>query len=227
MKTLRNVTSAELVAIAAAGSTTLALPPTTTFGMVPVGWNNAGTRRAVPEFELEIWAPTAVALTAAILYGATLHALTFADIAITFTNATETVNAANHGLLTGDGPIQLTGTLPDTLAASTDYWVIKTGSGTFKLATSLANAMAGTAIAFATDGSGTRKAVAVAATQRVHWQTHDGLLGPAGDGAVALTAQVGYRKRVPHSPRVFAYALVGTLDTGSLAASIIAIQDSE
>ncbi len=225
MKTLRNVLGTELVALAS-GVSALALPPGA-FGLVPDSWNNTGTRRAVPEFELEIWSPTAVALTAAKLYGGTLHPLSISPLTVTYTNATETVNATAHGLFTGDGPFQLTGTLPDTLALATDYWVIKTGTGTFKLAVSFSDAMAGTAIAFGTDGSGSRTMVSVASTQRVWWQTHDGLLGLAADGAVTLTGQVGYRKRVPHSPRVFAYALVGTLDTGTLSAAIIAIQDSE
>ncbi len=223
MKTLRPVFPNELVALAA-GAATLGLPPAS-FGMAQDWWN--GSKRVIPEIELEIWAPGAVALTGAILYAATQHPLAFAPLTVTYTNGSDTVNSTAHGLFTGDGPIQLTGLLPDTLAAATNYWVIKLTADTFKLATSLANAMAGTPIAFGTDGSGSRTAVAVSATQRVYWHTHDGLLGPAGDGAIALTAQVGYRKRIPHSPRAFAYALVGTLDTLTVSASIIAVQDSE
>lgn len=225
MKTLRPVTATELVAIAT-DAAALALPPGA-FGMTPASWNNLSTHRATPELELEIWAPAALALTAAVLYGATQHPLAISPLTVTYTNATDTVNAANHGLFTGDGPFQLTGTLPDTLALATDYWVIKTASGTFKLATSLAHAMAGTAFAFGTDGSGAQTMVSTASTQRVYWHTHDGLLGLLGDGAVTLTAQVGYRKRIQHSPRVIAYALVGTISAGTLSAAILAIQDSE
>lgn len=105
--------------------------------------------------------------------------------------------------------------LPAGLSQATDYYVIKTGAGTLKLATSLDNAMLGTAVEFTDDGTGVVYIVDKATTQRVHWQTHDGLLGLAADGAIPLTAQVGYRKRIPHSPRVFAYALVATLDVSN------------
>lgn len=117
---------------------------------------------------------------------------------------------------------------PLGLELATDYWVIKTGAGTLQLAASLADAMAGTPVAFSDAGTGTHLIVDTADTERVHWQTHDGLLGLAGDGAVSLTAQVGYRKRVPHSPRVFAYALVATLSASDpewVSASICAVQD--
>lgn len=47
------------------------------------------------------------------------------------------------------------GGLPSGLSAATDYWTIRQSSTTSKLATSLANAVAGTAIDFTTDGTGT------------------------------------------------------------------------
>lgn len=76
---------------------------------------------------------------------------------VTFTNGTNIVNLATHGLATGDGPIRLatTDTLPAELSTGTDYWVIYVAAGTFQLATSLANALAGTALAFTDDGTGT------------------------------------------------------------------------
>lgn len=48
-----------------------------------------------------------------------------------------------------------TGTLPTGLSLTTDYWLIRQGSTTAKVATSLANAIAGTAIAYTDGGSGT------------------------------------------------------------------------
>lgn len=56
-----------------------------------------------------------------------------------------------HGAVTGYGPVRfaLTGdasALPAGLAVLTDYWLIVTGVNTVKVATSFANAMAGTAI---------------------------------------------------------------------------------
>ena len=61
------------------------------------------------------------------------------------------------GLITGTRVrFTTTGTLPAPLAIATDYYVIKPeGDDTYKLATSLANAQAGTAIDLTTAGTGT------------------------------------------------------------------------
>src|SRR5262245_47554038 len=86
-------------------------------------------------------------LGGALLMSATFVALVVPDFVFTATNATETFTKTNHGLQTGDGPVQVSnagGGLPAGLTAATDYWVIRTGANTFKLATSLANALAGT-----------------------------------------------------------------------------------
>lgn len=94
---------------------------------------------------------------------------TFTGFTFTTTNATETVNKVAHGLLTGDGPVQLTttGTLPAGYALLTNYWVIKTGADTLQLASSLANALAGTAVNITTDGTGTHTLSPVAGTKRL------------------------------------------------------------
>lgn len=77
---------------------------------------------------------------------------------------TVTINVANpaiisktsHGLSTGEKVyLTTTGALPTGLSVNTAYYVIEHTSGTFKLATSLANAIAGTAIATTVAGSGT------------------------------------------------------------------------
>jgi hypothetical protein len=56
---------------------------------------------------------------------------------------------------TGDGPLQLnsTGTMPGGLAGGVDYWVISVTSSRLKLATSKANALAGTAVNITSTGS--------------------------------------------------------------------------
>lgn len=80
-------------------------------------------------------------------------------------NTTDRCTAAAHGWNTGDGPIQLTnsgGALPTGLTALTDYYIIKVDANTFQLATSLANALAGTAVNFTTDGTGTQTATPTA-----------------------------------------------------------------
>lgn len=70
---------------------------------------------------------------------------------------TEYITDVGHGLFTGlKGQLTTTGTLPTGLATSTDYWVIKIDDDTFQLASSLANAQAGTAVDItAASGGGT------------------------------------------------------------------------
>lgn len=71
---------------------------------------------------------------------------------------TDQLNIVAHGLATGDGFLAIytkTGTYPGGLAAVTNYWAIRVDADHIKLATSSANAMAGTAINITTAGSGT------------------------------------------------------------------------
>jgi hypothetical protein len=65
----------------------------------------------------------------------------------------EKFTIAGHGLQTGDGPVQLTGTVPTGTATGTDYWVIRIDNDDIYLATSLANALAETNLSISTDGS--------------------------------------------------------------------------
>lgn len=110
------------------------------------------------------------------------QALTFTAFTFTADNATETFTKTAHGLETGDGPIRVSnsgGALPSGLSAGTDYWVIKTGANTFKLATSFANAIAGSNLLISTDGTGTQTLSAVGGTTR------------ATDAAVSRNLSVG------------------------------------
>lgn len=64
-------------------------------------------------------------------------------------DSAETITIAGHRFVTGDGPVQVTldsGALPTGLAIDTDYWVIRVDDDTISLASSFANAIAGTAI---------------------------------------------------------------------------------
>jgi hypothetical protein len=66
-------------------------------------------------------------------------------------------NLNSHGLATGDC-IEFTnagGALPAELTANTNYFVIYNDANSFKMATTLANAIAGTAINITDDGTGT------------------------------------------------------------------------
>ena len=78
----------------------------------------------------------------------------------TFTadDTTSEFTTTGHGFQTGDGPVwtsEVGGALPTGLVASTNYWVIKIDANTYQLASSLANALAGTFITISTNGSGT------------------------------------------------------------------------
>lgn len=73
-----------------------------------------------------------------------------------FDPATDLITSAGHGYYTG---LKIRGTasvsMPTGLTAATDYWVIVIDANNFKLASSLANAVAGTAINFTADPGGT------------------------------------------------------------------------
>ncbi len=96
--------------------------------------------------------------------GAALDAAFDPDMTFTATNADNDLQPSNnpHYLQTGDGPFRLTTSaadLPSGLAISTDYWIIRNDATDIGLATTLANAIAGTAIALADDGTGTHTLV--------------------------------------------------------------------
>jgi hypothetical protein len=83
-----------------------------------------------------------------------------ADLTITtVTAATDLLTKVAHGLATGDVVyISTSGALPaatPSLAANTAYWIIRADADNVKLATTLANAMAGTAIDITGVGTGT------------------------------------------------------------------------
>jgi hypothetical protein len=80
-------------------------------------------------------------------------------VSVTCANGTDTFTSlVNHNFVTGDkvetipGGAALTVDYPAGLQYYTEYFVIRTGATTFKLATSLANAQAGTALNLTTNG---------------------------------------------------------------------------
>lgn len=81
-------------------------------------------------------------------YASLFNALCASLGTVTMTIATPcVVTLSAHGLQTGDSIyLTTTGALPTGLAQNTRYWVIKVDANTFNLATSLANALAGTKI---------------------------------------------------------------------------------
>ena len=71
------------------------------------------------------------------------------------TNATEIFTSVAHGLLTGDRIlVTQDNTLPTGLSTATQYWVIKVDADGFQLATTYANAVAGTNLSISDDGTG-------------------------------------------------------------------------
>ncbi len=120
---------------------------------------------------------------------APVNTLVFADMAITtVTNGSDTMTKVGHGLITGDGPLRLTtsGGLPAGLLVATDYWMIRITDDTFKIAASLALALAGTPIDITTDGTGVQTVVDTASTERV--------AGIIDGGAVWTSTGATYRQ---------------------------------
>ena len=89
-------------------------------------------------------------------YAALFDAIVPAVGTFTVTIATPGVfTLSSHGMQTGDQVyLTTTGALPTGLSANTLYYVIRTDANTFRLATSRANAAAGTAIATSGSQSG-------------------------------------------------------------------------
>lgn len=102
-------------------------------------------------------------------YTATFAPLTTTPKVFTATNATEVFTSVAHGFKNADGPFQVSnsgGALPSGLAAVTDYYIIAIDADTFKLATTRANALAGTNLLISTDGTGTQTISATVSTVR-------------------------------------------------------------
>jgi hypothetical protein len=117
----------------------------------------------------------------------TTRPLVFADQTFTVNAGTDVVTLSGTGPETGSGAFTTSnsgGALPGGLAAATDYWWIKTGASTGKLATSLANALAGVAIDITSAGTGVHTLSDKADTK----QLNDGLWR-----YVASQAELNYR----------------------------------
>lgn len=100
----------------------------------------------------DAWNPGDGGLTQRCWLGANF---TFATTDVT--TGTDTITKTGHGMITGEGPTFFTSstTLPAGLSAGTKYWIIRVDADNFKLATSRANAIAGTAVDITSQGTGT------------------------------------------------------------------------
>ena len=83
-----------------------------------------------------------------------LFKINSASIPAAFTGnfSSNTLNSSSHGLLTGD-IVRLSGTIPSGLSSTVDYYIIKINTNDIKLATTLANARAGTVLTVADTSS--------------------------------------------------------------------------
>lgn len=188
---------------------------------------DTGFDQSYPYAEIEITCgATSCNLSSTRLYGMVLDSLSISATTFTTTHGSDLVNSNAHGLVTGDGPIRLTnsgGALPAGSAVDTDYYVVANDANSFKLATTRANAFAGTVVNLTGDGTGTHTYTGYTSgsttCQRAIFLSL-GLLGDANDGAITLTQQRGYIQFFNHSPRIVAYALGATLSAGAITAKV-------
>jgi hypothetical protein len=120
-------------------------------------------------------------LELSVIAGTISHSIAEADVDAT---ANTLSVAAGHGFRTGDRLLVTeVGTLPSGLTTATQYFAIATSTTLFKLATTHANALAGTAIDLADDGTASNTYAAV-----------EKLGGPAAKQAYVQGTAVGTYK---------------------------------
>lgn len=118
--------------------TTVSANQVATFALDPVAIADLGGDSYSVQAVIDVNTPAAVIVPSS--------AITFAD---------DTFHSVAHGFTTGlKVRIATDDTLPTPLAGGTDYYVIVVDADNFKLASSLANALAGTPINLSDDGTG-------------------------------------------------------------------------
>jgi len=195
--------------------------------VVPASWGNSDLG-VVPEFDLNVWGAAALDLTNLELLALIPRLGTVADDDVdTVDFGNNELDLTSHAYKTGDGPFTLTttDTLPDGLELLTQYWIIYVNSGSIKLATSRALALAGTAVTFADGGTGTHTIEDVDDDTELLYAHSVGLLGHSVDGAVSLTARKAYTARAKHDPRAIAYSLGGDISASTASAEIAPVQE--
>jgi hypothetical protein len=128
------------------------------------------------------------------------------DAAFTADGSTDICTAAAHGFASGD-LVHLTnagGALPTGLAVLTDYYLIVLSANTFALSNTKANALAGIAIDFTGNGTGTHTVH--------HWKKY--ILGPApGDNIRLVRTTIHYQDTTGFTAQEFGN-LGAVLDPG-------------
>lgn len=201
-----NTQSAPLTILTAADA---APTPPTEAAVLPDWWYRSDS--TVETVELNLWSSQATTLTNAALVAAVTHEHEFTGTAFDSVDHTvDQLTMTDHGLRTGDGPLRLTttGTMPNGLDAETNYWIIRTGASTLKLATSLANALTGTAVEIFANGTGILS-IQASTSDRLWWHVCSSL--PA---SISLDDGLGYTTRVPNPLGALAFGVIGTLSEG-------------
>ncbi len=171
--------------------------------------------------------------------------LVFNDKTVESVDATaNTLTITNHGLLTGDGPIEITstGTVPGGTLEDTNYWVIKIDANTLKLATSFLDSMQTVPISvdLTSVGTGTitiadtadtlRQGQEVSAIARSFLRVTVELHCHAATGvgmemAMSLLQRVRTRRFWPSQEAILNTANVGLIDVDRVRA-IMGVQDA-
>jgi hypothetical protein len=162
--------------------------------------------------------------------------LVIPTITVTGVDATaNTFTKTGHGLLTGDGPVQLSSTvsLPGNITALTNYWIIKVDADKFKLATKFLDAMNNVAVDLADAGSGVitldDTATTVRQGQEVKFLARSlqkALLtlecytdvGVGMDMATAILWRVGSKRMLPTASAILEEANVSVIDVDRVRA---------
>ncbi len=181
------------------------------------GITDQTSRDGYPEFELVIACDAAETITSPKLYSCELMPVTIADDTFT-SSGTDAINTATaHGMLTGDGPFQLTTTttLPAGLELLTDYYVESTGANTFELYLTRDLAIAsGGGVATTDTGTGTHTIADVQSADNPDENTrrfHHMLVGDLNEAAdIVVGAQTAYKERIKHSPLTDYYFVTAT-----------------
>ena len=214
-----NTADVTILAAQTASAITDFLVAGTDFGLVPASWgNDSADNGSVSQFDLELWAAGSNTITSAVLYALTRHTGTVAaDDVNAVVNATEKLTVTGHAYLTGDGPFQLTTTttLPAGYALATDYWIVVFDANTIGLASSFANALAGTLVAITSDGTGTHTITAASGCQLMRWSVLSAI------GTVTLTLRQGYINRFNHNSGNYGYALGGTFGSAVATSAVL------
>lgn len=113
--------------------------------------------------DLSPWDLSCVRNYSAMAFGGSASSTTEAThdfVAGDVTAAADTISEVNHGMVTGQAIVFTTtaADLPDPLVAGTTYYVIVVDADTYQVATSYANAIAGTQVDLTDGGSGTHTA---------------------------------------------------------------------